>query len=58
MLEIGLNNPAEDAITLDVIVKPNNVGLKGDNSVVLPAKGRGVYHLSYAPAIVGDSEGR
>ena len=58
VLEIGLNNPVNEPMTLDVQVKPNNIGLSGSGTVTLPPSGRGMYELCYAPAVVGQSSGR
>ena len=58
MLEIGLNNPADDPLTLEVEICPEDVGLSGPRSVTLPASSRGVYQLQYAPTMIGQNEAR
>ena len=44
-------------MTLEVQIKPSNIGLSGSDSVTLPPSGRGVYVVEYAPAVIGESTG-
>jgi hypothetical protein len=56
ILEVGVYNPTTKPLTLCAEVK--GVGLSGAESITLQPKTRGVYELTYFPAIVGNYKGR
>ena len=56
VLEIGVNNPLNEEITLETEIVGQS--LSGHPGITLPARAKGIYELDYFPAIVGTSEGR
>ena len=56
VLEIGVNNPLNEEITLETEIVGHS--LSGHPGITLPARAKGIYELDYFPAIVGTSEGR
>ena len=58
VLEINLNNPTDEEMTLEVDTLPRNAGLSGPETITLPPKKKGLYQLDYAPAVIGETKGR
>ncbi|CAH1800026.1 unnamed protein product [Owenia fusiformis] len=55
ILEVGVTNPVNEPITLEVMVEGQ--GISGPAEITLPAFGRSVYELKYFPGAIGKSEG-
>ncbi|XP_064627283.1 cilia- and flagella-associated protein 47-like isoform X2 [Lineus longissimus] len=55
ILEVGVNNPIEKELTLDVTIEGMN--LTGRKVVTLSPRGRATYELTFAPAIIGKCHG-
>ncbi len=56
VMEVDIMNPTAEVLTFDVKIEGS--GLRGDHQVMLTPGQKKMYQLMYAPAVVGQSEGK
>jgi len=55
VVEIGVNNPTDAELTLEVALEGH--GLSGPSELVLAPRARCVYQVTFAPTAVGQHDG-
>ena len=53
VVEIGLNNPLNEEMMLEVTIDNEQESLSGPPTITLQPDSRGVYLLVYSPAVIG-----
>ena len=57
ILEVGVNNPSTEEVTMLATISGGEGGLSGDSELVIASAGKGVYQLKYSPVAVGRTRG-